>query len=132
MKNLEERSVSTKFFQETQTLNLIMEFLPKDLSLVIRQCAHNNQHIPTSSIKIYVFQMLRGLGFLHLNKIMHRDINPKNLLVDESRQILKICDFGSAKKLEQNEPNIAYVCSRYYRAPELLFGSQNYTTSIGS
>jgi len=43
---------------------------------------------------------------------------------------LKICDFGSAKKLVPGEPNISYICSRYYRAPELIFGATEYTTAI--
>lgn len=44
--------------------------------------------------------------------------------------VLKLCDFGSAKQLVQGEPNVSYICSRYYRAPELIFGNSNYTTSI--
>jgi serine/threonine protein kinase len=51
-------------------------------------------------------------------------------LVDPVRQILKLCDFGSAKALVKGEPNVAYICSRYYRAPELIFGSTDYTTAI--
>lgn len=42
--------------------------------------------------------------------------------------VLKLCDFGSAKRLTPSEPNIAYICSRCYRAPELLFGATNYTS----
>ena len=45
-------------------------------------------------------------------------------------QQLKLCDFGSAKALVKGEPNVAYICSRYYRAPELIFGSTDYTTAI--
>lgn len=45
-------------------------------------------------------------------------------------QQLKLCDFGSAKALVTGEPNVAYICSRYYRAPELIFGSTDYTTAI--
>ena len=59
-----------------------------------------------------------------------RDIKPQNLLVDPVRQVLKLCDFGSAKALVKGEPNVAYICSRYYRAPELIFGSTDYTTAI--
>lgn len=59
-----------------------------------------------------------------------RDIKPQNLLVDPVRQVLKLCDFGSAKALVRGEPNVAYICSRYYRAPELIFGSTDYTTAI--
>merc|ERR1712046_147441 len=43
---------------------------------------------------------------------------------------LKICDFGSAKRLVKGEPNVAYICSRYYRAPELIFGATDYSTVI--
>jgi glycogen synthase kinase 3 beta len=59
-----------------------------------------------------------------------RDVKPQNLLVDPSRFVLKLCDFGSAKALVRGEPNIAYICSRYYRAPELIFGSTDYTWAV--
>lgn len=62
--------------------------------------------------------------------LLYRDIKPQNLLVDPSRMILKLCDFGSAKALIRGEPNVAYICSRYYRAPELIFGATDYTTAI--
>jgi len=50
--------------------------------------------------------------------------------VDPQSNVLKLCDFGSAKKLVKDEPNVAYICSRYYRAPELIFGATDYTNSI--
>ncbi len=50
--------------------------------------------------------------------------------MDPTRHVLKLCDFGSAKTLVRGEPNIAYICSRYYRAPELIFGSTDYTTAV--
>ncbi|UYV79927.1 GSK3B, partial [Cordylochernes scorpioides] len=59
------------------------------------------------------------------------DIKPQNLLIDPEKGILKLCDFGSAKRLVKGEPNVSYICSRYYRAPELIFGATDYTTSIG-
>lgn len=43
---------------------------------------------------------------------------------------MKICDFGSAKCLVKNEANVSYICSRYYRAPELIFGATDYTNAI--
>jgi serine/threonine protein kinase len=60
----------------------------------------------------------------------NRDIKPHNLLVDPVRQVLKLCDFGSAKAFVKGEPNVAYICSRFYRAPELIFGSTDYSTMI--
>ena len=62
--------------------------------------------------------------------ICHRDIKPQNILVNPNTHVLKICDFGSAKRLVAGEPNVAYICSRYYRAPELIFGATEYTTAI--
>lgn len=59
--------------------------------------------------------------------ICHRDIKPQNLLIDTETAVLKLCDFGSAKYLVRGEPNVSYICSRYYRAPELIFGATNYT-----
>ena len=58
--------------------------------------------------------------------MIHRDIKPQNILVDTSSHILKLCDFGSAKQLIKGEANVSYICSRYYRAPELIFGNSNY------
>ncbi|XP_039049536.1 shaggy-related protein kinase eta-like [Hibiscus syriacus] len=50
--------------------------------------------------------------------------------VDPLTHQVKICDFGSAKVLVKGEANISYICSRFYRAPELMFGATEYTTSI--
>jgi serine/threonine protein kinase len=46
------------------------------------------------------------------------------------RIFLKLCDFGSAKQLVTGEPNVSYICSRYYRAPELIFGNSDYNCVI--
>jgi glycogen synthase kinase 3 beta len=50
--------------------------------------------------------------------------------LDPNSGVLKLCDFGSAKILVAGEPNVSYICSRYYRAPELIFGSTAYTVLI--
>ena len=61
---------------------------------------------------------------------MHRDIKPANLLVDPTCHVLKICDFGSAKRQHAASESVPYICSRYYRAPELIFGSKQYDFSV--
>ncbi len=77
--------------------------------------------------------LLRGLDYLHRKaKVCHRDIKPSNLLLvregggDAGRLTsLKICDFGSAVFLREGgdpSPTSPYVCSRFYRPPELLLG----------
>ena len=83
-------------------------------------------------VKLYIYQLFRSLAYIHSQGICHRDIKPQNLLLDPVTGILKLCDFGSAKILVPNEPNVSYICSRYYRAPELIFGATNYTTKIGT
>lgn len=78
-----------------------------------------------------MYQLFRSLAYIHSLGICHRDIKPQNLLLDPESGILKLCDFGSAKHLVKGEPNVSYICSRYYRAPELIFGAIDYTTKIG-
>ena len=81
--------------------------------------------------KLYSYQLLRALNYIHRHNVMHRDIKPQNLLVDPTCHILKVCDFGSAKKInEDSKQSVSYICSRYYRAPELMFGSRDYSTAI--
>src|ERR1700734_1995359 len=87
--------------------------------------------MPMLEVKLYIYQLFRSLAYIHSQGICHRDIKPQNLLLDPNTGVLKLCDFGSAKILVENEPNVSYICSRYYRAPELIFGATNYTTKIG-
>ncbi|GAU21558.1 hypothetical protein TSUD_35210 [Trifolium subterraneum] len=76
-------------------------------------------------------QIFRALSYIHrCIGVCHRDIKPQNLLVNPHTHQVKLCDFGSAKVLVKGEPNISYICSRYYRAPELIFGATEYTTAI--
>lgn len=82
-------------------------------------------------MQLYMYQLFRSLAYIHSLGICHRDIKPQNLLLDPDTGVLKLCDFGSAKHLVKGEPNVSYICSRYYRAPELIFGAIDYTTKIG-
>ncbi|CAI9784379.1 unnamed protein product [Fraxinus pennsylvanica] len=93
--------------------------------------SNSNQRMPLIYVKLYTYQLFTGLAYLHtVARVCHRDIKPQNLLVDPLTHQVKICDFGSAKVLVPGEANISYICSRYYRAPELIFGATEYTTSI--
>jgi serine/threonine protein kinase len=111
-------------------LNVVMDFMPEALYRVIKHYSRMRQPVPSLLVKLYSYQIIRSLGYIHAMGICHRDIKPQNLLVDTTTHRLKLCDFGSAKKLVKGEPNVSYICSRYYRAPELIFGATDYTTAI--
>uniref|UniRef100_A0A0K8TM77 Protein kinase shaggy-like isoform x6 n=1 Tax=Tabanus bromius TaxID=304241 RepID=A0A0K8TM77_TABBR len=111
-------------------LNLVLEYIPETVYKVARSFAKNKQTIPINFIRLYMYQLFRSLAYIHSMGICHRDIKPQNLLLDPETAVLKLCDFGSAKQLLHGEPNVSYICSRYYRAPELIFGAINYTTKI--
>ncbi|KAG6505081.1 hypothetical protein ZIOFF_037429 [Zingiber officinale] len=112
-------------------LNLVMEYVPETLYRVLRHYSSVSQRMPLFYVKLYTYQLFRGLAYIHtVPGICHRDVKPQNVLVDPHTHQVKLCDFGSAKVLVKGEPNISYICSRYYRAPELIFGAIEYGTSI--
>lgn len=112
-------------------LNLVLEYVPETVYRASRYFNKLKTTMPMLEVKLYIYQLFRSLAYIHSQGICHRDIKPQNLLLDPTTGILKLCDFGSAKILVENEPNVSYICSRYYRAPELIFGATNYTTKIG-
>ncbi|GMY09488.1 shaggy-related protein kinase theta [Fagus crenata] len=123
------------FFSTTEKdevyLNLVLEYISDTVYRVSKQYIRVNQHVPIIHVQLYAYQICRALNYLHhVVGVCHRDIKPQNLLVNPHTHQLKICDFGSAKMLVPGEPNISYICSRYYRAPELIFGATEYTTAI--
>ncbi|KAI0513996.1 hypothetical protein KFK09_010028 [Dendrobium nobile] len=123
------------FFSTTEKdelyLNLVLEYVSETICRLSKHYFRINQHMPLIYIRLYSYQICRALAYVHdVVGVCHRDIKPQNLLVNPHTHQLKLCDFGSAKKLVQGEPNISYICSRYYRAPELIFGATEYTTAI--
>jgi len=125
-----ESSTTPSTHHDEVYLNLVLEFIPETIYRFTKHYSKIKKSIPNIMIKLYMYQLLRSLAYIHSLGIAHRDIKPQNLLLDPHNHILKLCDFGSAKKLELHEPNISYICSRYYRAPELIFGATNYSTAI--
>lgn len=111
-------------------LNVVMEYCSDTVYRVMKHYNKMKQPMPLLFVKLYTYQMCRACCYIHAVGICHRDIKPQNLLVDGRTHSLKLCDFGSAKRLVKGEPNVAYICSRYYRAPELIFGATDYTTAI--
>eukprot|EP00747_Dinoflagellata_sp_TGD_P185921 gnl/TRDRNA2_/TRDRNA2_42713_c0_seq1.p1 gnl/TRDRNA2_/TRDRNA2_42713_c0~~gnl/TRDRNA2_/TRDRNA2_42713_c0_seq1.p1 ORF type:complete len:371 (-),score=66.14 gnl/TRDRNA2_/TRDRNA2_42713_c0_seq1:168-1232(-) len=111
-------------------LNLVLEFLADTLHRVIKHYNQRQLKMDPFYVKLYTYQLLRGLGYIHGKGIVHCDIKPQNLLFEGKTHCMKICDFGTAKRMVFGEQNRPYVCSRFYRAPELSLGSTCYTTSV--
>lgn len=104
--------------------NIVLDKFGVSLSNYLRDIENEKE------IRDYLRQLFDGLSFIHSLNIVHRDLKPSNLLIDKNKKKLKICDFGSSKIIKNNEKSTPLVTSRFYRAPELLLGSCNYSTKI--
>ncbi|CAH1990347.1 unnamed protein product [Acanthoscelides obtectus] len=114
-------------FGHMSNVSLVFDFMDTDLEVIIKD---NTIILTTGNIKAYILQTLQGLEYLHLNWILHRDLKPNNLLVNAAG-VLKIGDFGLAKLYgSPNRINTHQVVTRWYRAPELLYGAKQYGTCI--
>jgi len=111
-------------------LHLVMEHVTETIHASTKSFTKVGSSMPMVLVKLYIYQLARALGYLHAKGVCHRDIKPQNLLVDGDKGILKLCDFGSAKNLGPGESSVAYICSRYYRAPELILKATKYSTAI--
>jgi len=115
-------------FGHGSNISLVYDFMDTDLEEVIRD--RENIVLTPSHIKSYMIMILEGMEYLHANWILHRDLKPNNLLIDE-KGILKIGDFGLAKFYGSPTREMTHqVVTRWYRAPELLFGARIYSTGI--
>ena len=114
-------------FGYQSSISLVMDFMDTDLEVIIKD---TTLVLAPANIKSYVLQTFLGLEYLHNNWVLHRDLKPNNLLVNR-KGVVKITDFGLAKAY--GSPNRQYthlVVTRWYRAPELLFGARIYGTGI--
>ncbi|AMD18956.1 HBR055Wp [Eremothecium sinecaudum] len=78
-------------------------------------------------LQYFLYQILRGLKYVHSAGVIHRDLKPSNILINENCD-LKICDFGLARI--QDPQMTGYVSTRYYRAPEIMLTWQKYNVEV--
>ena len=106
---------------------ILTELMQSDLHKIIS----SPQMLTQDHVKLFLYQILRGVKYLHSAGIIHRDIKPGNLLVN-SNCLLKICDFGLARVVEMNKNRdmTQEVVTQYYRAPELLLGAKHYDFAV--
>lgn len=105
---------------------VVVPLMDVDMNVVLR----SRQVLEENHYQYFVYQMLRGLKYLHSAKVAHRDLKPANLVTNISCD-LRICDFGLARGLEKiDSPLTDYVVTRWYRPPELLLENINYDCAV--
>ncbi|XP_045458477.1 serine/threonine-protein kinase prp4 [Melitaea cinxia] len=109
-----------RHFFHKRHLCMVMEPLSMNLREVLKKYGKNSG-IHIKAVRSYTQQMLLALKLLKKTGILHADIKPDNILVNDSKLMLKLCDFGAASHVSDNEIT-PYLVSRFYRAPEIILG----------
>ena len=118
MRNLYQRYVTAPTtIHDFNDVYVMYELMDTDLHQIIR----SNQPLSDDHAQYFVYQLLRGLKYIHSANVLHRDLKPSNLLLNANCD-LKICDFGLARTNKEQEYMTEYVVTRWYRAPEILLG----------
>ncbi|XP_045464949.1 cyclin-dependent kinase 14 isoform X2 [Harmonia axyridis] len=109
------------------TLTFVFEYVHTDLSQYLER---HSGGLDPRNVRLFLFQLLRGLSFCHKRRVLHRDVKPQNLLISEIGE-LKLADFGLARA--KSVPSHTYsheVVTLWYRPPDVLLGSTEYSTSL--
>lgn len=106
-------------FQHHNHLCLVFEAMHMNLREVLKKVGGIG--LSVSAVKVYSKQLFTALRHLKKCGILHGDIKPDNILVNENNNVVKLCDFGSAGRLNHCEIT-PYLVSRFYRAPEIMLG----------
>lgn len=104
---------------------LVYDLMETDLHQVLK----SPQHIANDHTRYIMYQLLRGLKYIHSAGIIHRDLKPSNLLLSSDCDV-QICDFGLSACNGMQEIIPEYVVTRWYRAPEVILSCSNYDSSI--
>ncbi|XP_013863952.1 serine/threonine-protein kinase MAK isoform X3 [Austrofundulus limnaeus] len=113
--------------RENDHLYFVFEYMKENLYQLMKD--RENKMFTENEIRNIIFQVLSGLAFVHKHGFFHRDMKPENLLC-MGPELVKIADFGLAREIRSKPPYTDYVSTRWYRAPEVLLRSSNYTSPI--
>jgi len=98
---------------------IVNELMSTDLHQII----YSSQPLTDEHVQYFIYQILRGLKYIHSAHVLHRDLKPSNLLLNANCD-LKICDFGLARLASPDGDHqgflTEYVATRWYRAPEIM------------
>eukprot|EP00118_Oscarella_pearsei_P015934 m.148135 g.148135 ORF g.148135 m.148135 type:complete len:531 (+) comp38490_c1_seq16:3913-5505(+) len=112
--------------REDNVLYFVFEYMKSDLYQLMK---NRKKLWPESTVRNIIYQILQGLTFMHKIGFFHRDMKPENLLCS-GPELVKIADFGLAREIRSQPPYTDYVSTRWYRAPEVLLRSLNYSSPI--
>lgn len=114
--------------EQMKDVYIVQCLMETDLYKLLKTQRLSNDHIC-----YFLYQILRGLKYIHSANVLHRDLKPSNLLLNTTCD-LKICDFGLARVADPEHDHTGflteYVATRWYRAPEIMLNSKGYTKSI--
>eukprot|EP00729_Bicosta_minor_P008537 gene8537-5181_t len=108
-------------------LHLVFEYLDQDLKTFMDK---SSKALAPQCVQSYLNQLLLGVAFCHAHRVLHRDLKPQNLLINNMGQI-KLADFGLARAF--GIPIRTYtheVVTLWYRAPEILLGARQYACAV--
>lgn len=116
--------------QDFNDVYVVLDLMESDLHHII----HSVQPLSDEHVKFFLYQICRGLKYIHSAKLLHRDLKPSNLLINRNCE-LKIGDFGMARGMSSSQDDHStfmteYVATRWYRAPELMLSFNEYTEAI--
>ncbi|PIO14386.1 hypothetical protein AB205_0039430, partial [Aquarana catesbeiana] len=100
---------------------IIQEHMETDLAHLLEQGPLSEEHA-----KLFMYQLLRGLKYIHSANVLHRDLKPANIFISTEDLVLKIGDFGLARIGYLSEG----LVTKWYRSPHLLLSPNNYTKAI--
>ncbi|MCD7469508.1 Cell division control protein 2 [Datura stramonium] len=104
-------------------LYLVFEYLDLDLKKHMDSCPDFSKD--PRVVKMFLYQMLRGIAYCHSHRVLHRDLKPQNLLIDPRTNVLKLADFGLGRAFGIPVRTFTHeVVTLWYRAPEILLGSR--------